>query len=114
MIHDVNQDVDWAAALGYLKFELTKLSANLAQQLQQEHCQQGTLDTGITPHHLRGSKYMLTRGDTYLVFTCEALVGFVKEGTTCYWEVPLTNGLFIDPVSKLAVNHGTPLACSRF
>ena len=28
--------------------------------------------------------------------------------------VPLTNGLFIDPVSKLVVNHGTPLACSRF
>ena len=57
---------------------------------------------------------MLTRGDTYLVFTCEALVGTVKEGATCYQEVPLTNGLFIDPVSMLAVNHGTPLACSRF
>ena len=112
--HDVNQDVDWAAALGYLKFELTQHSADLAQQLQREHCQQGTQDTGITPHHLRDSKYMLTRGDTYLVFTCEALVGTVKGGTTCYQEVPLTNGLFIDPVSKLAVSHGTPLACSRF
>ena len=40
--HDLNQDVDWAAALGYLKFELTQHSADLAQQLQQEHCQQGT------------------------------------------------------------------------
>ena len=97
--HDVNQDVDWAAALGYLKFELTQHSADLAQQLQQEHCQQGTQDTGITPHHLRGSKYMLTRGDTYLVFTCEPMIGTVKEGTTCYQEVPLTNGLFIVPVS---------------
>ena len=52
---------------------------------------------------------MLTRGDTYLVFTCEALVGTVKEGTTCYWEVPLTNGLFIDPVSKLACSRFYPL-----
>ena len=57
---------------------------------------------------------MLTRGDTYLIFTCEALVGAVKEGTTCYQEVPLTNGLCINPVSKLAVNDGTPLACSWF
>ena len=50
------------AALGYLKFELTQHSADLAQQLKREHCQRGTQDTGITPHHLRGSKYMLTRG----------------------------------------------------
>ena len=42
------------------------------------------------------------------------MIGTVKEGTNCYQVVPLTIGLFIDPVSKLAVNNGTPLACSRF
>ena len=54
---------------------------------------------------------MLTRG---ILTWFSPLVGTVKEGTNCYQEVPLTIGLFIDPVSKLAVNHGTPLACSRF
>ena len=57
---------------------------------------------------------MLTRGDTYLVLTCESIIGTVKEGSEWYQEVPLTNGLFIDPISKLAVNHGKPLACFRF
>ena len=29
--HDLNQDVDWAASLGYLKFELTQHLADIAQ-----------------------------------------------------------------------------------
>ena len=112
--HDVHQDIDWAAALGYLKYELTRDSAALAEQLQEELCQRGTQDTGLIPKKLQGPHYLLTRGDTYLVFTCKPMIGTVKEGSQCFQEVPLTNGLFIDPVSKLAVDHGTPLACSRF
>ena len=54
--------MDWAAALGYLKFELTQHLADIAQQLQKELCQQGTQDTGITPHKLQGPRYMLLEG----------------------------------------------------
>ena len=112
--HDVHQDIDWAAALGYLKFELKQDSAALAEQLQEELCQRGSQDTGLIPKKLQGPHYLLTSGDTYLVLTCKPMIGTVKEGRHCFKEVPLTNGLFIDPVSKLAVDHETPLAWSRF
>ena len=77
-------------------------------------CQCGSQDTGLTSKKLQGPRFMLTWGDNYLVFICKPMVGNVKEGTQCFQEVPLTNGLLIDPVSKLTVDHKTPRACSCF
>ena len=42
------------------------------------------------------------------------MIGIVKEGYKCFQEIALTNGFFIDPTSRFAVDHGMPLACSHF
>ena len=65
------------------------------------------------PHHVDGHVYAINRGQVTYTFDCEAKQGSLVELDQCYREVPLTDGLFVDPTTLVKVAHPTPVVCSQ-
>ena len=67
-----------------------------------------------TPQRIGQGHYIITRGDSYLTFTCKQKTGRILETTECFEEILLVGNLYVDPVTRLASKHGTPIPCSRY
>ncbi|MCP4057722.1 MAG: hypothetical protein GY738_10485 [Pseudoalteromonas sp.] len=62
--------------------------------------------------HLKGNKFLHRHGDIIYLTTCPLKTGIIAEKTTCFEEIPLMNGLFVNPITRLSQNVSTPTLCS--
>ena len=111
---DVNPDWDWAAALGYVEYSLKKQAQDEISGVHRSLCELQFQTRFNTPQRLGEGRYIITRGDSYLTFTCTQKTGRILETKNCFEEVPLAGGIYVDPVTRLASDHGTPTPCSRY
>ena len=111
---DVHPDWDWAAALGYVEYSVQQRAHTDLSGIHQSLCELEFHSRFNTPQSLGQDRYILTRGDSYLTFTCKLRTGTILETSECFEEVPLVGGLYVDPVTRLASQHGTPMPCSQY
>jgi hypothetical protein len=111
---DVHPDWDWAAALGYVEYSVQRHAQNELSGIHQNLCELKFQSRFNTPQRLGQGRYIITRGDSYLTFTCKPRTGKILETSKCFEEVPLVGGLYVDPVTRLASQHGTPMPCSQY
>ena len=111
---DVHPDWDWASALGYVEYVIKKRSQDEISSIHKSLCELEFRARFNTPQRLGQGRYIITRGDSYLTFTCKPRMGKILETSDCFEEVPLEGGLYVDPVTRLASEHGTPIPCSRY
>lgn len=62
--------------------------------------------------HLKGNQFIHRQGDIIYLTNCQQKTGIIAEKTTCFEEIPLTNGQYINPITKLSQNVSTPTLCS--
>lgn len=62
--------------------------------------------------HLKDNQFIHRHGDIIYLTKCQLKNGVIAEETTCFEEIPLTNGQFVNPITKLSQNVSTPTLCS--
>ena len=62
--------------------------------------------------HLKGNQFIHRHGDIIYLTKCQVKNGIIAEKATCFEEIPLTNGQFVNPITKLSQNVSTPTLCS--
>ena len=100
--------------MGYVEYSVKRQAQNELSGIHRNLCELEFRSRFNTPQRLGQGCYIITRGDTYLTFTCKPRSGKILETTECFEEVPLVGGLYVDPVTRLASQHGTPMPCSRY
>lgn len=112
--HDVDSDLDWASALSYLEYHMGNRVAGQFTGMQQIICQTGINLESQKPVRLQSDQFVLVRGDVYLLFKCPAKQARIAQVNECYNQVPLAGGGFVEPGSRLRVEHSEPILCSKY
>lgn len=112
--HDVDSDLDWASALSYLEYHMGTRVAGQFTGIQQIICQTGINLESQKPVRLQSDDFVMLRGDAYLLFKCPAKQATIAQVNECYNQVPLAGGGFVEPGSRLRVEHSEPILCSKY
>ena len=112
--HDLDRDLDWASALSYVEYQMSKKNHGQFSKLQQLTCQASMSRLAQGPTRLSGNQFMLLRGDSYLHFKCKSKKAAIAQLERCYHQVPLKSGGFVDPVNRVWSEHSEPVLCSKY
>ena len=112
--HDVVEEFELAAGLGYLEYVLMNKMTTQKREMTSSLCDLENKQVAWdSPILLRGNQYLLSRGDVYMTFTCPTKKGTLRRSDQCYKQIPLTNGGYMDLSSRLLVKKPEPVACSQ-
>ena len=80
---DVHPDWDWAAALGYVEYTVQQRAQHDLSGIHRNLCELEFQARFNTPQSLGKGQYILTRGDSYLTFSCKSKTGKILETSEC-------------------------------
>lgn len=112
--HDVDRDLDWASALSYVEYQMNRKTHGKFSELQKLTCQASMSQLTQGPTRVAGNQFMLLRGDSYLHFKCKSKKSLIARLESCFNQVPLKSGGFVDPVNRIWSEHSEPVLCSKY
>jgi hypothetical protein len=112
--HDVVEEFQLVAGLGYLEYVLMAKTEDQWKTVASSLCNLENCQTAWdSPILLRGNQYLISRGDTYMTFTCPMKTGSLRRSDHCFKQIPLEDGNYMDPTSRLLVKKPEPVSCSQ-
>ena len=112
---DLAPDYDLDARISYLEYYSKRELDDNVVSLQTVICHHRHQEdwSWELPVPLKNNHFMLTRGDSYLTFKCPMKKHKILTTDTCYYEVPLEDGTFVDPTTRIWKPFGNFLPCNE-
>ena len=98
----------------YLQYKIETERDGLVNILHTEACEskysKGATGEIFQMDHLFG----IRKGDVLYTFDCANKTGVIKPREHCYDSIPIEDGKFVDPITRISSPHATPKECDSY
>ena len=96
----------------YLQYHLEKSRGDLENDMKKTICNT-QYNSEQNKIYQIGKLNALRRGDVVYTFTCKNETGIIASSDKCYNSIALTNGKFVDPITRISSKHATAIECNE-
>ena len=89
-----------------------EIVSDLAKQNKVRTCSRVQNSITHRPMRVKGDLYALVAGDLVYQFHCKVEAVKLLESDSCFEDIPVENGLFMDPITKILKKHSSKRPCS--
>jgi len=101
----------------YLKYQNERSLNSVMRQIKMEGCKTNYIHSGHEEEIIRlpGDLFGRRNGDLLYLFRCTSETNEIKDTQTCYNKIPLMNGKFVEPDTRILAKSAAEIDCrTRF
>ena len=97
----------------YLAFVMEEKIRETRQDLETQACMENKRELFKEPHRLPDGRYGWIQGDVIYLIRCQQKSAPIIEDSSCYDHIPIGQGQFVNPITRLRVDNAAKLPCNK-